>query len=346
MCPRALLPVLLAALLVAPAARAEPTEAEKRTAAEAIFTQATALMAERDFARACPMLEDVVKLQPHGVGAKMTLGDCYIGQGKLASAHAMFGTAASLAAQANQPERASSAQDRAQSLEPRLSKLTIVVPAEIAAIPGLRVTRNGSPVLAATLGLSLATDGGRQVIRATAPGKAPFEEVIDLAAEGMSLRVDVALRDEAPGSSGPAVVPEPAAKAAPDVDDPGDEDGAPTLRIAGIAVGSTGIVVGAIGVGVAVSGIGRTNDGAAALKIAIEGGDEAGTEAAQAEHDGGKSQTTAGWVVAGIGGAALVTGVVLFVLSTGSSEPGDAAAWWVEPHGGPEGQGVRLGGVW
>ncbi len=145
---KALLPLRAVTSLVfafaANHAYAEPTEAEKRSEAEAVFAQAKDLMGKKDYATACPQLETVVKLQPMGIGAKMTLGDCYVGQGKLASARAMYVEASSLAAQANQPDRASSAQDKVQSLDIRVSKLKIAVPAAIASTPGLSVTRDGS----------------------------------------------------------------------------------------------------------------------------------------------------------------------------------------------------------
>lgn len=341
--------LLAAGFLITSPARSEPTEAEKRTSAEAIFTEASQLMTQRNFARACPMLEEVVKLQPLGIGAKMVLGDCYIGQGKLASAHAMFRTAASMAAQANQPDRASSAQDRAQSLEPRLSRLTIAVPPETASLPGLTVTRDGESVLAATYNLTIAIDGGRYTVRASAPGKAPFEQVIEVPAEGGALRVNVAL-DGAGANPAPLPPASDGTARAAQADPPrGAEpahDGMPAAQIAGIAVGGAGIVTGAIGLGVALSGVGRSNDATAARKVAIESGDTAGEASAQADYDSGAAQTTAGWVVTGIGGAALVTGVLLFVLAPDSKDHADTTAWRLEPHGARDGGGIALHRAW
>lgn len=319
-------PIFLTVWLIALPAHAEPTEAEKRTAAEAIFVQANELLSKKDYADACPKLEEVVKLQPVGVGAKMTLADCYLALGKLASAHAMFGAAASLAAQANQPDRASSAQDRAQSLEPRLSKLTIVVPPAVASLPGLQITRDGSPVIPATFNLTLATDGGRHVIRASAPHKKDFEQTVDVADEGVALEVTIGLPDDvAAGPTGGSLFPPPSDGGHP-IEGP---SGMSPVRIGGFVTGGVGVVLAGVGVGVGVTGILATNDAADAFSEANARGDEQAAATARDDHDAADTQTAAGWVVTGIGGAAIVAGVVMIVAAPSSDGP--TTAWTIAP---------------
>src|SRR5262245_25783154 len=64
--------------------------AAKLTEAEALYDAATKAMDGNDYAAACPKLEEVVRLVPHGVGARLTLARCYEGAGRLASAHASY----------------------------------------------------------------------------------------------------------------------------------------------------------------------------------------------------------------------------------------------------------------
>ena len=91
--------------------------------------RARALMKAKNYAEACPKLAESQRLDP-GIGTQFHLADCYENQGKLASAWATFLEVASLAAASNQPDREKAAKARAARLEPRLPRLTIVVPAD------------------------------------------------------------------------------------------------------------------------------------------------------------------------------------------------------------------------
>lgn len=75
-------------------------------AAQALYAKATADMDAKDFASACRKLEEVTRLAPEGLGAKLTLGDCYAALGKLASAWGQYVIVKTAGAQAGQAERA------------------------------------------------------------------------------------------------------------------------------------------------------------------------------------------------------------------------------------------------
>src|SRR4051812_9950130 len=70
-----------------------------------LFTDAKALMAEQNYAEACPKLEEATQLAPEGIGGKVKLAECYKGWGKLASAYRAYKVAAKAAADAGQSER-------------------------------------------------------------------------------------------------------------------------------------------------------------------------------------------------------------------------------------------------
>ncbi|MBI4954636.1 MAG: hypothetical protein HY908_21605 [Myxococcales bacterium] len=327
---------VLAGVLVSTSAHAELTEAEKRAAAEALYATAEGLLAKQDFTAACAKLEEVVKLQPLGVGAKLTLADCYLGAGKLASAHAMLGQAASLAAQAGQTARAAEVQERAAALAPRLSKLTIAVPAAVQATPGLVVRRDGATVAAALFGVTVPIDGGTHVVSANAPERLPFERKLDIAPEGAAITVEV-------GPLGAAQAP----VATPAPVSPPAEPGWPVLRVGGFVTGGLGLGLAVVGVAVAGSGIGRTNDAVDVFAAAQARGDANGETAARAEHDAARTQTVAGWATAGVGGAALVAGIVMAALPAGDAEPATGSTTvrvgpWLD--GTTAGAGLR--GAW
>src|SRR5262245_14421848 len=111
--------------------------------AQALYEQAVAAMDKKDYASACPSLEEVVRLIPEGVGAKLTLAECYEGAGRLASAWTGYALAEAAAAKENQREREQKAHARAEALKPKLARLTIVVPEAVRALPGLAITRDG-----------------------------------------------------------------------------------------------------------------------------------------------------------------------------------------------------------
>ena len=118
-------------------------EGERAAAAQALFDEAMRLMKAEQTAAACPKLEESQRLDP-GMGTEFRLAECYEKVGKLASAWAKFVSVADSAAVARLSERETVARQRAQALVPRLSKLVISVPREVAATPGWRCSATAS----------------------------------------------------------------------------------------------------------------------------------------------------------------------------------------------------------
>src|SRR5260221_8939712 len=106
-------------------ASAEPTPNDKLTA-EALFSDGRKLMTAGKFRQACPKFEASLKLDP-GVGTMLNLGDCYEKNQQSASAWAQFREASAAARAAGSREREELARQRAAALEPKLSRLTIIV---------------------------------------------------------------------------------------------------------------------------------------------------------------------------------------------------------------------------
>jgi hypothetical protein len=97
-----------------------------------------------------------------------------------------------------------------------------------------------------------------------------------------------------------------------------------------------GVAMAATGVALGVTGLDKTNDAAAAYAAAQT---NAGAQLALDQHEAGRRQLTAGWVLTGIGGAALVAGVVMAIVAP-SSEPASRANARVSVGLFPTGNGV------
>lgn len=183
-----------AVLLVQPAAAASPASqgatqtSRDRIAAQALFDEGRELMQNGLPSEACPRFEESNRLEP-GLGTRFHLATCYEALGKLASAHALFLEVAAEAKQRGQDERERVARQKAQALEPRLSRLTVEVP--FSSSPELRIERDGTPIGSAQWGLAVPVDPGRHRVSASAPGRSPWSTEVSVAAEGAFTRVEV-----------------------------------------------------------------------------------------------------------------------------------------------------------
>ena len=203
--------LLLAALLAAAPAGAQPVDAQALGEAQALFDSAEKLMAADRFDEACPKLEEVVRLVPSGVGAKMALARCYEEGGRLASAWGAYLVAENAAITAGQADRAKTAADRAAELKPRLSTLAIAAPPGLRGVAGLEVKRDGKTVRQAEWGVAVPVDAGAHAITATAPGKKPWQSTAEVKGEASPTSVELpAQLEDAPAGEPPPRVKEPA----------------------------------------------------------------------------------------------------------------------------------------
>ncbi|EYF01653.1 tetratricopeptide repeat protein [Chondromyces apiculatus] len=172
-------------------ARAQPAIAQTAATAESLYDQASTDMDAGKFASACPKLEEVTRLIPEGVGAKLTLAECYEKAGRLASAWAQYTLIEPLATRAGQRERARQAAAKAKALKPRIAMLTVEVPAEVRSIDGLTVTRDGATLWEAQWGIALPIDQGTHALEATAPGRNAWKESVEVSGDAAKVTVEV-----------------------------------------------------------------------------------------------------------------------------------------------------------
>ncbi len=308
-----------ASLLLALATGSTPAWALDKAAAEALFDQGVQLMKQKNFTEACPKLEGSQQFDP-AVGTLLYLGECYERSGRTASAWATFREAASSAGNAGQQDRARVANARAKELEPTLSRLSVELAPEVAAIPGVVVNRGGQRLEPSLYGTSLPVDPGEYRVEVTAPGYELWIAQVAVQAGGGSASVRVPALEKraaaASNASPPAAGPERAPKgpAAPKpavvrLDDSGLAAGITTQQTIGLVVGAVGLVGFGVGGYFGVRAITRNSDAEAycprGALCDAQAGEDLTDEAQQA--------ATLSNVAFGAGALLLATGSVLYL---------------------------------
>ena len=316
-----------------------PADASKAATAQALFDDGVKLMEAGRYGEACPKLAASETLDP-GAGTLLDLGTCYEKNGQTASAWATFEEAESTARAAGHRDWADHAHARIVALEPRLQRLVIAVAPESAAIPGLKVTRDGVDVAPSAWGVAIPLDPGAHAIRATAPGKTDWTTSVEIQPEGEGSLSSVsipALRD-VPTPPPPAVsAPAPAPLPPPFWT---------TQRIVATALAGAGVVVIGIGSGLGLLAKSKYDD---ARANDCPGHGTACTAAGVQEGQDAYGTATASTAMFIGGAAAVAVGAVLFVVPLSSEPPASAqgrAAIRVAPSVAPGHVGVSVLGAW
>jgi hypothetical protein len=295
-------------LAACPVAHAEPTSESAK--AEALFREATKLLAASDVPAACARFAESKRLEP-GIGVTLYLGDCYERLGRTASAWGEFTAAEDLARRAHDP-RARIAHDRATRLEPRLSKLLLVVDAGQDE-EGLAVNEDGALVGPAQWGVPLPIDPGEHRVSATAPHRKPWEREIQIANGAGTVTVNVPALE--PVSETIAKPHDPAPEPAePDSPSPATTTGGATStgeaqRI--VALVTAGVGIAGLGVGAifGLSAKGKLDDSNSGGCNALDECNAAGL----AMRSDGLRDATISTVAFVAGGAALAGGFILYL---------------------------------
>ncbi len=166
---------VLLAVTLALGAAAHPAQAQSTSekAAQKAFDDGMKLLEQNKIAEACPKLEESQRLDP-AMGTQFRLAECWEKLGRTASAWTLFRQVVSEAQAAGRDDRATVSTARATALEPRLTRLSILV-APSARVPGLIVRRDGATVEEALWGRGIPVDPGEHLVSASAPGKKSWE---------------------------------------------------------------------------------------------------------------------------------------------------------------------------
>jgi hypothetical protein len=345
--PRALTGFVLLALALATSLTsvtpARGQDAQTQAMGRTLFNEGVALYNKGDFEAACPKLEASLKAYA-GVGTRGKLAECYEKLGRYASAYAAYREVAQLATRSGDPAREQVASERAKSLEPKLSYVTVTVP-PANDVAGLVVKRNGREVERAKLGSAEPVDAGSVAFEVSAPGRRSFNGKVTVA-QGQAARFEVpALALEVapppPVTSSPTSTPAPALAPPPvSADDStalyGDRPS--WQRPLGFVLLGSGVVAMGVGGFFGLSAKTKYND-------AFDGGGcvratKTCDAPGQAAVDDARSKATLSTILFGAGGGLAVVGAIV-LLTAPSNKPG---ALRLAPTTYAGGAGLTLGG--
>lgn len=189
--------------------------------AKTLFDDAMALMKDGKYVEACPKLKESQELDP-GTGTKYRLAGCYESTGLIGGAWTLFVEVADEAKAAGRADRETVARSRAASLKPKVPMMTVTVPAEAVSLPGLSIELDGAIVVRSKWSVPLAVDPGAHTVRASAPGKKPWQQTLHpLGGATLIVNVPILLDEAKPLPVAPTSTGMPAA--------PGAATGIPAL---------------------------------------------------------------------------------------------------------------------
>jgi serine/threonine-protein kinase len=292
-----------------------------KAAAEGLFDQGRAAMQEGDFNKACGLLERSQHIDP-ALGTLLYLAECYEKSGRTASAWATFREAADTATAVKDTQRARTGRERAQRLEPLLSRLTIQVAPETQQLTGLVIQQRDKQLQPALFNVPVPTDPGEYTISATAPGYESWKGTATVPEKAG--RVSISVPQLKKGSDADAIAaagatPPPAGStapekpaetqgAAPDSSVSAAESHANSQRTMGLIVGAAGIVGVGVGTYFGLRAFSKNSDAEAHCSAGVCG-DQTGMELTEQA----KNAATTANIAFGVGLAALAGGVVLYL---------------------------------
>ena len=319
----------LAISLTLVAALSSTASADK---ADTLFKKAKKLLAEKRYAEACKTFEEVVKLDKTAIGGLLNAGKCYEEWGRLARAYDWYEKAQVIAAE-QKDDRADKIKELVEELDTNVPRLTLKV-SEGADLQVLAsITLDGKPFDQASLATEIRVDPGPHVIEYTVDGKkkkkmAPVER----------------------GGSSEILLDLPKGKPIPDGPDDKDKDPVVTpdppvpgrnQRIAGIVVGSAGVVAVGVASAFTLSARGKWKD---AIDEHCMGStsmcDPTGLDITADARSRANKMT----IVAIIGGAAIIGGVVLYLTAPSGDRAKTETALRLTPVVTDDGAAVFLGG--
>lgn len=290
------------------------------SSAKQAFESAVALEGERRWAEAARKLRQAITVKDTP-GLRFHLAHCELEQGHLVEASQEYERANDLLRQgAKAPDVQKLLGPASEALKPRIPRLSVELAADLGA-PVVSIDGKAYPPSEVALGVPL--NPGRHVLRVTASGRRPFEQVL-LLSEGEPATVRPQLAVAAPPvTPGPAVVPPAPSNAKPRsaVEASNSKHSSSTKLY--LLIGESALTLAGLGVGIAgqvaaSSASGRVStaqrriddaagdDGSACNRVELTGVCR-DLHAAIGDHDNAITLSKVGFIGAGAGAVALVT---------------------------------------
>jgi tetratricopeptide (TPR) repeat protein len=173
---------LLAATVLSPIARAEPSKADQ------LFDEGKKLSDAGKWKEACEKFEQAIELDPEAPGTMLNLGRCHENQGHIGTALGWYQKADEHAQKNHMPDYSKAAQERVADLAPRVPSLRFAFAEPLPA--GGRLFVDGTEV-APKDQARLPVDPGHHKIDVQVPHKAPIHQEVDVV-ERVDLEVPIA----------------------------------------------------------------------------------------------------------------------------------------------------------
>jgi hypothetical protein len=329
---RRTLPALgsLASLTLVSALASAQDPAAKASAVQ-LFDEADRLMQQGNVSAACHKFAASMKLDPQ-LGALLHLAGCYAKNGQLASAWGAYREAEEMGRMKGD-ERAALAKEQAALIEPRLSRLQVVVP-DNAHVQGLEVRVDGSPLMPGAWGNTAPIDPGSHGVEARAPGYEAWSSSVDVTGDAQSVRVEIpVLTPSAPAAPGNAATP---------VTVQVDDTGSPirTLGWVGLGVGAASLGLGAVFLVQKNSKLDQ-RDGICPTLLDCTEQEDSDIKSLTSDARTADTLATAGFIV---GGTLVVGGVAAIIFAPKAKARANAA--WLLPAVTPRGVGLAGGLTW
>ena len=290
--------------------------------ATVLFDEAVALMVKDKYAEACPKLARSNELSPNG-GTLFALAECYEKNKQIASAWVTYKEAAIRASAAQRTEAEKKATEGAERLAPNVSRLTVRVVPEAAALPGLAITLDGRPVAKAEWGVATPIDPGPHKIQASAPGRLPITR--DVAFDAVAAQKVLAI---------PVLEKEPPKPVAVPAQDPSTGR---TQRVLGLVVGGVGLAGIAVGTIFGLSAQSKNDDAAGHCRE----GNVCDADGIRLDQEG-RDDATISTIAFIAGGTLAAGGLVLFLTAPRAEKPASTVGM-MGVRGTPGGAAVTLG---
>ncbi len=332
----------LASLTTSPA-HAEPTAAD-RAVAQTLFGEGRTLMTAGRTTEACTKFAESDRLDPE-IGTHLNLGLCHEALGQTATAWVELSEVADRAARARDAERSTFAQQHADALARKLSRVRLRVASPD---PAQSVSVDGRPIGKAAWGEAFPLDPGSHPVEASAPGKVTWRSAVTVLPGPATLDVDVPALSSAAAVAAPSAapgaaetppvstVPAPPAGHPPTVEDAPRAGGQKTL---GFVVGSIGVAGLAAGSVFGVMTLAR--NATAKSDCTLPDGNCPTSAGVNASKDA-STYATISDVAFGVGLAGVAAGVILVL----TAHPSPPAGLQVVPVVGRSGGGLDLRCAW
>ncbi len=183
-----------------------PAVAAEAAAAEALFDDGVVAMQRGDYAHACPLVAESLRMEPRP-GTLFTLAECRRLEGRTATALARYREYLRRFERMDDAQRQAQrgrdalAQEQVEALEAETPKLELVLEAPLP--DGATVSRDGVTLGAPSLGRPLPVDPGQHTIVITAPGYRDVEVTAE-ALRAQTVRVPLPRLEPIPVAPPPA----------------------------------------------------------------------------------------------------------------------------------------------